>query len=101
MNDIIFGELDAHKAAISMSVAQEARRGEVRSWGMFLNRAGLVHRHGEKLGCDRSWLNFCYEDVPRGYGLNRQPTELLHNSLVAAPSPITVNAGGGRRPTGS
>jgi hypothetical protein len=42
MQDIMFVELDVHKATISVAVAQGARGGEVRSWGTRSSTANRV-----------------------------------------------------------
>ena len=53
----MFIGLDAHKATISVALAQGERGGEVRHWGTFPNRADHVRKLADKLGggvCQRS-----------------------------------------------
>lgn len=93
MQNSTFIELDVHKAKISVAIAQDEHGGEVRHWGAVPHRSDHVHKLVEKLAADRSWLHFCYEAGPRGYGLYRQIVEMGHHCIVVAPWLIPMKAG--------
>jgi hypothetical protein len=42
--------LDVHKSTISVAVAEEGRRGEVRHYGVIENRADIVIKLAARLG---------------------------------------------------
>jgi transposase len=95
MHDAIFVGMDAHKATVSIPVADGARGGEVRQLGNFLNRTDHVGKLIERLSkTGGKRLRFCcYEAGPCGYGLHRQITALGHECVVVAPSLIPMKAG--------
>ena len=80
--------LDVHKSTISVAVADEGWRGEVRHHGVVENRADIVIKLAARLGCRGERLHFCYEAGPCGYGLHRLLSGLGHDCTVVAPSLI-------------
>jgi transposase len=84
----MFIGLDAHKATISVAVAQGKRGGENRHWGTVLYRPDPVRKLVEKLGVGGRPPHFCYEVGPCGYGLYRQLVELGLDCIVVAPALI-------------
>ncbi len=93
MQNGIFIGLDAHKATISVAVAQGSRGGEVRHSGTSPHRPDHVRKLVEKLSAGGGKLHFCYEAGPCGYGLYRRLVELGQDCIVVAPSLIPVKAG--------
>ena len=93
MQDSMFIGLDVHKLTISVAIAQAGRGGEVRHWGTIPHRPDQVRKLVDRLGTDGSFLHFCYEAGPCGYGLHRQLVEMGHDCIVVAPSLIPVKAG--------
>jgi transposase len=66
---------------------------EVRSLGVFANRADVVRKMVERLEQRPGQpLRFCYESGPCGYGLDRFLTGLGHACTVA-PSLVPIKAG--------
>ena len=53
--------LDVHKSTISVAVAEDGRRGEVRHYGVVENRADVVMKLAARLGRRGERLRFCYE----------------------------------------
>jgi transposase len=85
--------LDVHKLTISVAVADEGRRGEVRNHGVIGNRAELLIKLAERLGRNGQKLHFCYEAGPCGYGLHRLLSGLGHDCTVVAPSLVPKKPG--------
>jgi transposase len=85
--------LDVHKSTISVAVAEEGRRGEVRHYGVIENRADIAIKLAARLGRRGERLCFCYEAGPCGYGLHRLLSGLGHNCTVVAPSLIPKKPG--------
>jgi transposase len=85
--------LDVHKSTISVAVAEEGRRGEIRNFGVVENRPDVLIKLQERLGGRKHKLNFCYEAGPCGYGLHRLLTGLGHECIVVAPSLIPKKTG--------
>jgi transposase len=85
--------LDVHKSTISVPVAEEGRRGEVRHYGVIENRADIAIKLAGWLGRRGERLCFCYEAGPCGYGLHRLLSGLGHNCTVVAPSLIPKKPG--------
>jgi len=93
MQSSMFIGLDAHKATLSVAVAEGERGGEVRHRGKIPHRSDHIRKLVEKLGAEGRHLYFCYEAGPCGYGLHRQLVELGHDCIVVAPSLIPVKMG--------
>jgi len=64
MNNILFVELDVHKATIAVAVAEGARGGEVRELGNFLNHPDHIRKLVARLAKGGRPLSFCYECGP-------------------------------------
>src|SRR5476651_1460073 len=93
MNHTTYIGLDVHKATVAASVADDARRGEVRDLGIFANRADVIAKLVQRLSSGGRRLSFVYEAGPCGYGLHRQLVGLGHECQVVAPSLIPIRAG--------
>lgn len=92
MNALYVG-LDVHKKTISIAVAEEGRRGEVRSHGTIENKPENVERLINRFTKDNQELHFCYETGCCGYGLHRQIIQAGHACIVVAPSRIPRKPG--------
>jgi transposase len=92
-NSKIFVGLDTSKMKISVALAEEGRRGEVRFLGDIDNTSDAIRRLIRKLTGKFCELLFCYEAGPTGYGLHRQITALGHACSVIAPSLIPKRPG--------
>jgi transposase len=90
---IIFVGLDVHKGTISVALAEEGRRGEVREYGRIANTPADLKKLVDKLGRTGHTLRFCYEAGPCGYGIQRQLTAAGHVCVVVAPSLIPRKPG--------
>jgi transposase len=89
----VFVGLDTSKNKISVALAEDGRRGEVRFFGDIDNNPDAVKRLVSKLIGKYQQLLFCYEAGPTGYGLHRQITALGHDCSVIAPSLIPKRPG--------
>jgi len=90
---IIFVGLDVHKDTITVALAEEGRRGDVREYGRITNTPADLKKLLDKLGCTGRTLRFCYEAGPCGYGIQRQLTAAGHECVVVAPSLIPRKPG--------
>jgi transposase len=90
---IIFVGLDVHKGTISVALAEEGQRGEVREYGRIVNTPTDLKKLLDKLGRTGHPLRFCYEAGPCGYGIQRQVTAAGHECVVVAPSLIPRKPG--------
>jgi transposase len=88
-----FVDLDTSKMKVSVALAEEGRRGEVRFLGDIDNTPDAIRRLVRKLTGKFRELLFCYEAGPTGYGLHRQITALGHSCSVIAPSLIPKRPG--------
>lgn len=85
--------LDVHKSTVSVAIAEDGRRGEVRHYGVIENRADVMIKLAARLGRRGERLHFCYEAGPCGYGLHRLLSGLGHDCTVVAPSLIPQQSG--------
>ena len=83
--------LDAHKATISVAIAEEV--GQPTDYGRIPNEPGAVRRLVQRLGGPETQLVAAYEAGPTGYTLHRQLTALGVQSRVIAPSMVPVRPG--------
>ena len=90
---IIFVGLDVHKDTISVALAEEGQRGDVREYGRIANTPEGLKKLADKLGCTGRTQRFCYEAGPCGYGIQRQVTAAGHECVVVAPSLIPRKPG--------
>src|SRR6058998_3219 len=90
---IIFVGLDVHKDTITVALAEEGQRGDVREYGRITNTPADLKKLVDKLRCTGCTLRFCYEAGPCGYGIQRQLTAAGHECVVVAPSLIPKRAG--------
>jgi transposase len=90
---IIFVGLDVHKDTITVALAEEGRRGDVREYGRIVNTPEGLKKLLDKLGRTGQPLRFCYEAGPCGYGIQRQLTAAGHECVVVAPSLIPRKPG--------
>ena len=84
--------MDAHKATISISIAEDGRDAPVRFLGVIPNAPDDIAKTAKKLS-KHGQLQFCYEAGGCGYGIYRQLTALGHNCTVAATSKIPRKPG--------
>jgi len=75
---IIFVGLDVHKDTITVALAEEGQRGELREYDRIPNTPADLKKLADKLGCTGRTLRFCYEAGPCGYGIQRQLTAAGH-----------------------
>lgn len=75
--------LDVHKESIAIAVAEEGRKGDVRSHGNIENTPNKVTRLLKRLERTGAELQFCYEAGPCGYDLYRQITGAGYVCIVA------------------
>jgi transposase len=76
--------LDVHKSTISVAVAEDGRRGEVRHYGVVENRADVVMKLAARLGASWRASAFLLRGGPCGYGLHRLLSGLGHECTVVA-----------------
>jgi transposase len=93
---ITYVGLDVHKEGITVAVAEDGMRGEVRDYGRVANTAAALDGLARKLGHDGVKLRFCYEAGPCGYGIHRHLAARGHDCVVVAPSLIPKRPGGSR-----
>jgi transposase len=85
--------LDAHKASISVTVAEEGRDGSIQFLGPISNNPTDVAKLAKRLSKDGHRLEFCYEAGCCGYVIYRQLVDLGHGCMVVAPSKIPKSPG--------
>lgn len=90
---VVFVGLDASKATLAVSVADDGRNGEIRDWATISTTPISVEKFLKELAarCDR--VEICYEAGPTGYGLYRQITAFGFTCYVIAPSLISMRSG--------
>lgn len=66
---VVFVGLDASKATLAVSVADDGRDGEIRDWGTISTAPSSVDRFLKKLASRFERVEICYEAGPTGYGL--------------------------------
>jgi transposase len=78
MQNTLYIGLDVHKVTISVTTAEEGRKGVVRFIGAIPNNPINVAKLAQRLAKEGHRLEFCHEAGPCGYGLHRQLTKLGH-----------------------
>ena len=66
---VVFVGLDASKATLAVSVAEDGRDGEVRNWGTISTAPISVEKFLKKLAEQFDRVEICYGAGPTGYGL--------------------------------
>jgi transposase len=90
---IRFIGMDVHKNSISIAIADEGRKGEVRNYGKIDNNTAALDKMIRKLLSDNRELSFVYEAGPCGYDLYRYLTGNGFSCKVVAPSLIPKKSG--------
>jgi len=90
---ILYIGLDVHKETVAVAMAEEGRRGEVRSYGTIENTPAQIEKLIKRLAKAGQDLHFCYEAGGCGYGLQRQIVAAGHLCTVVAPSRIPRKPG--------
>jgi transposase len=85
--------LDVHKETISIAIAEEGRKGEVRSYGTIRNDFESLDKFVTKQVSLRGNLKFVYEAGPTGYGIHRHLAGNGFDCIVVAPSMIPKRSG--------
>jgi transposase len=80
--------LDVHKNTISVAIAGEGRKGEVRSYGTIENTAEAVGKVVNNLMAPGTKLRFIYEAGPCGFALYRYLAGNGIHCIVTAPAMI-------------
>lgn len=88
--------LDAHKASISVAIAEEV--GQPADYGRIPNDPSAVRRLVQHRGGPETTLVAAYEASPTSYALHRQLTALGVQCTVIAPSLTPVRPGDRSRP---
>lgn len=93
MQKTLYIGLDAHKASISVSAAEEGRDASVKFLGPVSNNPTDIAKLAKRLSKDGHRLEFCYEAGCCGYVIYRQLVDLGHGCMVVAPSKIPTSPG--------
>ena len=93
MNSVKFIGMDVHKNSITIAIADQGRRGPVRTYGAINNDLGALDKFCRKMVSTESELNFVYEAGPCGYSIYRHLTAKGFDCMVAAPSLIPKKSG--------
>lgn len=90
---IRFIGMDVHKNSISIAIAEEGRKGEVRNYGTIDNDMTALEKVIRKLLSDNCELLFTYEAGPCGYEIYRYLSGNGFHCEVVAPSMIPKRSG--------
>lgn len=90
---IRFIGMDVHKNSISIAIAEEGRKGEVRNYGTIDHNMTALEKVIRKLLSDSGELLFVYEAGPCGYEIYRYLTGNGFHCEVVAPSMIPKRSG--------
>lgn len=87
--------LDVHKDSITIAIAEEGRRGEIRLYGTITNDLHALEKALRRIlkAHPGAHLEVCYEAGPCGFGIARRLQQLKLPCLVAAPSLIAKKPG--------
>jgi transposase len=90
---VVFVGLDASKATLVISVADDGRDGEIWDWGTISTAPISVEEFLKKLAERFDRVEICYEAGPTGYGLYSQIIAFGFTCYVIAPSLIPMRSG--------
>jgi len=88
-----FVGMDVHKNSISIALAHEGRKGEVRSYGQIDGSLSALDKVVRKLVSTGKRLHLVYETGPCGYQIYRHLTAQGFDCTVVAPSRIPKKSG--------
>ena len=80
--------LDVHSKTISVAIADEGRKGEVRHYGTIKNTTEAIEKVIKSLTASDAELRFIYEAGPCGYALYRYLSGNGFTSIVTSPAMI-------------
>ena len=90
---IKFIGLDVHSKTISIAIADEGRKGEVRHYGTIKNTTEAIDKVIKKITATGVELRFIYEAGPCGFALYRYLTGNGFTCIVTAPGLIPKRSG--------
>ena len=88
-----FVGMDVHKNSIEIAIAEQGRKGEIRSYGKIDGTLSALDKVVRKLVSKGRCLHFVYEAGPCGYEIYRHLTSKELDCTVAAPSKIPKKSG--------
>ena len=80
--------LDVHSKSISVAIADEGRKGEVRHYGTIANTTEAIDKVIKSLTATGVGLRFIYEAGPCGFALYRYLTGNGFTCIVTSPAKI-------------
>jgi transposase len=89
----MFIGLDVHKETIDVSIAEGARHGEVRHYGVIASDLEPLDNVVRALRAPDRELHFVYEAGPCGFGIYRHLTKRGEDCVVVSPSMIPKRSG--------
>ncbi len=92
-NRSMFVGLDVHKETIDVSIAEGARDGEVRHYGVIASDLEPLDTVVRALRAPDRRLHFVYEAGPCGFGIHRHLTARGEDCVVVSPSMIPKRSG--------
>src|SRR2546426_1553414 len=92
-NRSMFVGLDVHKETIDVSMAEGARDGEVRHYGVIASDLEPLDKVVRALRAPDRRLHFVYEAGPCGFGIYRHLTKRGEDCVVVSPSMIPKRSG--------
>src|SRR5687768_2180103 len=92
-NRSMFVGLDVHKETIDVSIAEGARNGEVRHYGVIDSDLEPLDKVVRALRTPDRQLHFVYEAGPCGFGIYRHLTKRGEHCVVVSPSMVPKRSG--------
>jgi transposase len=89
----MFVGLDVHKETIDVSIAEGARHGEIRHYGVIASDLEPLDKVVRALRAPDRRLHFVYEAGPCGFGIYRHLTTRGEDCVVVSPSMIPKRSG--------